>query len=299
VSTSRLRHHVGEAIANNSLWDPGMRVAIAVSGGLDSMCLLDLLQLTADWHGAALSVVTVDHGTGPHAVEAAALVQEHAERMELPCVRIDVSPDGTSEDAMRRARYAMLDVLNTDRIALAHHADDLAETVLLHLIRGAGTRGMGGMLWRRERYVRPLLTTRRSELEAWATHRGLRWSQDPTNAQPRFLRNRLRAEVMPLLETLRPGASAAIARSAGHAAADDAYLTTLADALEATDLAAAPLPVARRWVLGHLPVVTSAHVDAVMDAVRQGHGMVALPRSWVVLVTKGVPVATRRKRGGG
>lgn len=224
----RLRHRVGQAIQAHALWRPGEHVAVAVSGGLDSTVLLDLLVETRAWHGARLTVVTVDHGTGAHSAKLADQAAEQAERCGLPLarLRLDLGPTA-SEARCREARLSIFAGLSADHIALAHHADDLAETVLLHLLRGAGTRGLAGMARRSGRRVRPLLDEPRAALRAWADARGLTWREDPTNADPRFLRNRVRAELLPLMEALRPGAAAAIARGAAFAAADDALLTRL------------------------------------------------------------------------
>src|SRR5690606_25781808 len=139
----------------------------------------------------------------------------------LPCavVRLGLGP-GASEAVCRDARYAALDDVDADVVALAHHRDDQAETALLGLLRGGGTRAIGGMAWRRGRYVRPLLDVGRDEVRAWAASRGLAWRDDPTNARPDFLRNRVRHELIPLLEALRAGSVTALARGAGHAAED-------------------------------------------------------------------------------
>lgn len=225
----RLRHRVGECVAAERLWAPGDRVAVAVSGGLDSVVLLDVLVATRAWHGAALSVITVDHGTGPHSAALADRASEEAERHGLRCARVRLRLGAeASEERCRDARIAIFEGLSVDRVALAHHADDLVETVLLHLLRGAGTRGLAGMAARSGKRVRPLLGERREALLAWAQARGLRWLEDPTNASPRYLRNRVRNELIPLMEAIRPGATAAIARGAAFAAEDAALLEFLA-----------------------------------------------------------------------
>lgn len=221
----RLRHRVLDAIREHSLWAPDHAVAVAVSGGLDSLVLLQLLVDTQPVHGARLSVVTVDHGTRPESAADADFVCAHARGLGLPVARADLAlGQNASEATLREARHRVFAALEVDRVALAHHRDDQAETVLLHLLRGTGTRGLAAMGWRRDHLVRPLLDSSRTELEAYAEHRELAWREDATNRDPRFLRNRLRAEVMPLLEGLRPGAAKALARSAAVAAQDDAWL---------------------------------------------------------------------------
>ncbi len=187
------------------------------------MVLLDLLVASAGVHGGRLSVVTVDHGTRPGSAEDAAFVAARAEELGLACVvaRLDLG-EGASEDTCRRGRYAAFAALDVDRVALAHHRDDQAETALLALIRGGVSR---------------------AELAAWAEARGLRWRDDPTNDSPRFLRNRVRHEVIPLLDGLRAGAAEALARAATHAAQDDQWLeqaSMAAEVVKAGELDAAP-----------------------------------------------------------
>lgn len=211
----RLRHHVGATVRDRALWAPGDRVAVAVSGGADSLALLDLLEVTRRWHGGALEVVTVDHGIREGSADDAAFVWELARSRGLPCTWVSLGlRGGASEAECRDARYRALAGLSVARVALAHHRDDLAETVLLHLLRGTGPRGFAGMAWRRDRYVRPLLDVPRADLRRWLAWRGLAWRDDPTNTDPGRLRNRLRHEVLPLLEDVRPGGVAAIARGA-------------------------------------------------------------------------------------
>ncbi len=211
----RLRHRVGATVRDRALWSPGDRVAVAVSGGADSVALLDLLDLTRRWHQGRLEVVTVDHGLRDGSADDAAFVWELARSRGLPCTWVSLGlRAGASEAECRDARYRALDALSADHVALAHHRDDLAETVLLHLVRGTGVRGLVGMRWRRGRYVRPLLDVARDDLRRWLRWRELSWREDPTNSDPGRLRNRLRHEVLPLLEDLRPGAVAAVARSA-------------------------------------------------------------------------------------
>jgi tRNA(Ile)-lysidine synthase len=115
-------------------------------------------------------------------------------------------------------------------IATAHTLDDLAETVLLNLLRGAGPAGVAGMPARRGRIVRPLLGERRAVLRELLDAAGLAYRDDPSNQDPAFLRNRVRGELLPLLESLRQGAVERIGRFAGLAAADDALLDRVAGA---------------------------------------------------------------------
>lgn len=273
----RLAHTVGESVVRHRLWEAGDRVAVAVSGGVDSVVLLDVLVRTAGWHGAVLSVVTVDHGTRADTAAEAAFVEALAQEHGLPCLRVDLALGPASQDACRRARYAAFHALDVDRVALAHHQDDQAETVLINLLRGTGPAGLEGMTRRRGRYVRPLLDVSRHAIAAYAEERGLAWREDPSNASERYLRSRVRHELLPLLEDLRPGATVAVARSATLAAEQGAVLDALVpdDPWSRAWIAEGPEPVVRRFLLGS--GLANTHVDALLDAARRGTGTVTLP----------------------
>ncbi|MBN2801347.1 MAG: tRNA lysidine(34) synthetase TilS [Deltaproteobacteria bacterium] len=292
----RLRHKVGQAIASRQLWAPGDTVLVALSGGMDSVALLSLLHDTSDWHGATLLAGVVDHGTRPCSGAEADLAVSLAEGLGVPAHRLDLSLGaGASEALCREGRYAALRSLGAARIATGHHREDQAETALLAMMRGSGTLGLGGMGWRAGDLVRPLLGVGRVELLRWVHHRGLPWVEDPTNADGGNLRSRLRAEVLPALEAVRPGVSALLARSATHAAEDAALLEHLTDELEARlehpwpreALINAPAPLVRRLLLRHLPQARSSHLDAAMAALARGHGSVLLPGGARLAVGKG------------
>lgn len=296
---SRLRFEVADAVRARGLWAPGARVGVAVSGGLDSVCLLDLLVASQGVHGGRLEVITIDHGTRPDSAADADFVASLAQAHALPLHRhtLSLGPDA-SEAACRQARFRGFADVQVDVVALAHHRDDQVESVLLALLRGAGSRGQGGMRWRRGRYVRPLLDLPRSALQAWAAHRGLTWRDDPTNTDPRYLRNRLRA-LLPELLGLREGSAAAIARGAALRAEDDALLHLLAAESEAWRpsppawsrawVASAPAPLVRRCLLQRLSMARSAEVgagvvEAVMRAARRGRGRIELSSTVAVVV---------------
>jgi tRNA(Ile)-lysidine synthase len=264
------------------------RLAVAVSGGVDSIVLLHALRA----RGHEPSVVHFHHGTRPENEAEWALVEELAG----PCFqghRLALKPGPDLQARARAARYAVLDALPFDCIALGHHADDQAETVLDRLIRGAGAGGLAGIASRRGRYVRPLLGSTRATILAYAEDHGLQWMEDPSNV--RGTRGSLRGQVLPALEAIRRGASKNIVRSASSLAADDALLNRLAAELvsEGTialgPLQSAPAPLARRAVLqlvrgarGGLGGVEARHIDAVI----QGRG-VQLPHAWCLHIHDG------------
>ncbi|MEM6925847.1 MAG: tRNA lysidine(34) synthetase TilS [Myxococcota bacterium] len=304
----RLRHRVGAAIAAGPLWERGHRVAVAVSGGRDSVALLDLLQATAGWHGGRLSVVHVDHGTRPSSADDARFVARLAEDGGLPLhlATVEAGPDA-SEAALRESRYAVFDALDVDRVALAHHRRDQAETVVLRLVQGAGTRGLGGMRPRRGRYVRPLLEVPVDDVARWVEHHGLAYRDDPTNVSPRYLRNRVRAEVLPLLEALRPGATGAIARAASLLAEDEAFLVGELDRRSLATDGPWPLtgvrelsaPLFRRFVRRRQPSLDKGQIDELARLVDRGYGTDLVMSGWTWIVTDGwLEVRPPAGRGG-
>lgn len=281
-----------EAVRGHALWAAGDTVTVACSGGRDSVVLLDVLVATAGAHGGRLRVLTVDHGVREGSDADAAFVEALATSHGLPCrvVRVETAPDEASMRAARHTAYADA----PGWVATGHHQGDQAETVLLQLMRGAGAAGRAGMAWSGDGRVRPLLDTPPDALEAYARARGLLWREDPTNADARYLRNRVRHEVLPLLESLRPGATATLARGAHLAAADEACLAALADeglrtarteaGLDAAWVAGAPEAVARRGLRACWPELSSAQVDAALAMARTQDGAVTLgPRRRLVV----------------
>lgn len=215
--------------------EAGARVVVAASGGVDSTVLLDVV----DGLGYRLHVAHLDHALRPDSADDSRFVAGEAKRRGLPCSieRRDVGgyalSEGLSlEEAGRRQRYAFLDQVadcsGAEFILLGHHADDQAETVILRLLRGSGATGLGGMETVREgRYVRPLLGVRRAEIERCARQRGLRYRVDSSNSDPRFLRNRVRGELMPLLASYNPNIAEVLNRTAALLRAEDNLLAEL------------------------------------------------------------------------
>jgi tRNA(Ile)-lysidine synthase len=185
----------------------GARVAVALSGGLDSIVLLHVLHGIAQRHALRLSAVHLDHRLSPNAGQWAQFCAERCAALgiALQSVRVDVARDtGTGlEAAARAARYLVFARQDVDAVALAHQLDDQAETLLLQLLRGAGAAGLAAMPEARAlsgstvRLVRPLLEVPRARIEAYARSRSLRWVEDESNASLDFDRNYLRHEVLP------------------------------------------------------------------------------------------------------
>ena len=216
-----LAQRVADRLAQ--LVPPHATCLVAVSGGPDSLALLDLLSLTASRHGRALLVGHVDHGISPASAAVAGDVRQAAVARGLPYFDAQLNlAASTSETRARTARRAALRGIAAEvgasHVVLAHHADDQAETVLLRLLRGSGPAGLAGMAPRHGIWVRPLLEIRRAELAAHLAAGGIDAWSDPANQDPRHLRSWLRSAVVPTLQLRLPDVIDRLNRSAEQAA---------------------------------------------------------------------------------
>lgn len=205
---------------------PGERILVAVSGGLDSLVLLHLLWELREERDLSLIVAHLDHQIrGAESRADAEFVAAKADKLGLPLVLEDRDVPAYSrehelslEEAAREVRYRFLErtaaKVGADKVALGHHRDDLAETLLINLIRGAGLAGLRGMVPVRGQFIRPLIECSRAEIEKFARDRGLEYRQDRTNVERRYLRNRVRLELLPLLEDYRSNVAARLAQTA-------------------------------------------------------------------------------------
>lgn len=284
--------------------DPPQPVVVAVSGGADSVALLHVLHRLASTWQLALHVAHIDHNLRPESADDARFVAELAAQWQLPFHQQKLSPTALAgsgeglEAAGRRARYRFLtEVALTSTppgespvIALAHHADDQAETLLLHLVRGSGLQGLGGMRWVSTRQVgdlwpdapperlhqqlhlvRPFLGVQRADLLRYLQTVGLSWREDSTNQNLQFARNRLRHTVLPTLATLNPNLVHTLTRTA-------AILQQEAERLTALDHESLiTLLIEPAWSLAQLQAwqmqsrtqqLATAPVRVVLDAVR-------------------------------
>lgn len=218
--------------------DPTAPILVGCSGGLDSVTLLHLLRFGGGHDPSALVVGHFDHGMRPGSAADAAWVRGLCRAWGLP-IREGVAREPIdNETAARRARWRFLEAAAAEvgarAIVTAHHADDQVETVVHHLLRGTGPRGLAGMAARDGLRVRPLLEVRRATIAGWAEARGLPVRPDPTNREPTNPRNHLRLEGLPLLESIRPGAAGGILRTARLAAEAEAALVEAEDLLRPT-----------------------------------------------------------------
>jgi tRNA(Ile)-lysidine synthase len=204
----------------------GKRVAAGLSGGIDSVVLLHVLRELAPRFGYRLSAVHVHHGLSPNADDWRKFCSQLCLALGIPfkALKVKVRKGKLGlEAAARGARRAALAKVNADAIALAHHLDDQAETVLFNLLRGTGLAGASGMpavgALGRKRLLRPLLEVPRSAIRAYAAEHRLGWIEDESNADEGLARNFIRRRVGPLLASKFPRWRESLARAARHFAA--------------------------------------------------------------------------------
>jgi len=239
MSQHNLHTRVANAIRARNLAAPHDCLIVAVSGGADSVALLDLLA-TLPWYSFRLIVAHLNHLLrGPESDGDERFVVELASRYNLPCEikRVDVrslakQQRQSLEEAGREARYAFFEELRQRHqaaaIALAHHADDQAETLLMRLLRGAGIRGLASMAHRSDQAViRPLLGLHRDDLRAHLALHKIPFREDASNQDRSFLRNRIRHELLPLLAGYNPAISDRLAATADLLAEDGLLLEQL------------------------------------------------------------------------
>jgi tRNA(Ile)-lysidine synthase len=262
---------------------PGTEVTAAVSGGADSLALLVL----AVGAGCQVTAVHVDHALRPGSAEEADVVAAAAGRYgaRFRAERVEVGPGPNLEARARAARWS---VLPADACT-GHTLDDRAETVLVNLLRGAGSTGLGAL---RPGPRHPMLALRRAETHALCAAEGLTPVADPSNDDPRFVRNRVRHEVLPLLAAVAGrDVVPVLARQAGLLADDADLIDALAAAVDPTDaaaLSAAPLALARAalriWLRpaggGHPP--STAAVERVLAVAAGTHVATELAGGWRV-----------------
>jgi len=309
------------------------RVLVGYSGGADSLGLLTLLSSLAPAAGFRVSAMHVDHGVRSQSGADAELAANVCRVLGVDLVLKRIHPDSIAghagvgrEEALRRERYrcfaAALAETGADVVALAHHQRDQAETVVLHLLRGAGLNGASGMRslsevavpWWEDpepvqmiRVWRPLLAVPLDNLRSYALGTGLPIADDASNLDESFRRNAIRHTALPVLEQIAPGATANLARFASLAAVDADALDAEADAAMATvlsgdeivrnSLLALPLAirsrVLRRWVSQHAP----AGLEISLERVESVLAVAASPGGTrLVEIGRGLSVEVSRDR---
>lgn len=288
----RIMDKVERALIDQIGVKPGDGIVVGVSGGADSVSLLKVIQDLSIKLGLSVHAAHYNHGIrGESADGDSRFVAELCACLNVPLIieRGDVPAHAaghgqTLEQAARELRYGFLETararFSADYVAVAHHMDDQAESVLMHLFRGSGLKGLTGMRFKRDRIIRPMLACRRKEIEEYLNEEGIPYRTDETNLVPEATRNRLRLEVIPYIEKhVNSEVIQAIFRMSELIQSDEAYLESLAcEALNecvsgtgysAKRLRLLPKPVLSRAIRialarsGADQDIERAHVDAV------------------------------------
>lgn len=238
-----MREKLRALCAQYDMLPAGARILCAVSGGADSMCMLHLLHALAPERGFTVHAAHFNHRLrGEESQRDEEFVRAWCRRNGIPFLSggADVAAEAAQrgrgiEETARLLRYEFLERAaegcGASRIATAHTANDNAETLLLHLVRGAGLQGLSGIPPRRGNIVRPLLGVTRAEVEEYCARNGVAYVEDSTNRDEAYARNYLRLRVMPLLEQMNPHAAESLSAAARRLREDHEYLTDRTRAL--------------------------------------------------------------------
>lgn len=276
----------------NMLPQNGLILA-AVSGGADSMCLLHILSALSGAQNFSVAAVHYNHRLrGAESDGDEAFLRDYCATVGIPIyvgagdVLDEARKSGEGiEEAARRMRYAFFyetaEKLGAARIATAHNADDNAETVLLHLCRGAGLNGLCGIPPVRGNIVRPLLTVTRSEIEQYLNENGVPHREDSSNSEDTYARNRIRHHVMPVMKSINPAFSEIVLSSTTLFRRDESFLFSLAEKftdeyfssglISRRELLSLPKAVSSRVIRAICgDALTSSHVDSVLELAENG-----------------------------
>ncbi|AIQ10646.1 tRNA lysidine(34) synthetase TilS [Paenibacillus durus] len=311
---------VMDAAAEHRLWGPGDAIVVAVSGGPDSVALLHVLhEISQSRMPLTLICAHVNHGFRAESAQEAELVRRTAKELGIPfeLAEFDI-PSFMKEsglgpqEAAREKRYRFL--IDTAKrrgarsVALAHHADDQAETVLMRLLRGSGLSGLAGMRWRRTEknveLIRPFLRINKAALVDVCRRRGFLYAEDPSNAQTKYRRNAVRLKVLPFLTRYSPKLSRSLTQLAEIAGAEDDFMEDAAAkcfadivlqeqgkcTLDRAAFAVVPSALQRRLIkliLNYLSADTPETDFPKIEAVRRGI-LQDMPTAWSLDLGRGI-----------
>ena len=275
VDSFELKRRVKEFIRENKMLEEGDGVLAAVSGGADSVCLLLVLNELKEELGIRLAAFHLNHGLrGAEADRDEAYTERLCCDLKIPfysaCEKVaEYARDNklSEEEAGRKLRYLHLEKtaekLSFNRIAVAHHRDDNAETVLLNLFRGSGLRGLSGIRPIRENIVRPLLCLSRKEIIGYLKEKEISWCEDSTNGENHYARNKIRNELLPWIQSnINEEAGEHILNMALLASEADEYFVHQADML----LSEGPKTRIRTEVFDRQPEVLKKYIVRAMAA---------------------------------
>lgn len=228
-------YKAAKAIEKDKLIEPGDTVVVACSGGPDSICLLTLLYELKDQQSFSLEACHFNHKLrGEDGDSDEQFVKKYCKDMGIPLTVGERAASETvkNEEDAREIRYSFFEKIleqkgrEGTKIALAHHLDDLAETLLMRLIRGSGFKGLSSILPRRKNFIRPLLQISKNEIISFLDTRGIAFCKDSTNSQDIFFRNQIRNQLVPLLKSYNPRVIESLSRTAGNASEIYDYLSS-------------------------------------------------------------------------
>ena len=282
-----------------------LKYALAVSGGVDSMVMLNMFATMSP--RPSFFVVTVNHGIRKEAESDCKFVADYCAKLGVECRVVSVDVPSyceqnklSIETGARLLRYQVFDSLDCDLVCLAHNANDNAETVLMHILRGSGAKGATGIKSINGKYYRPILNLTREQIERYAQENNVPFVTDSTNDDTKYTRNFIRHKVMPLLTELNPQVQQNILRFAENIACDDWYLDGLID-LSTVEFGANVARIPKRLLLQPTSItyriltkvfnrlgvfydIEKTHFDAIVDiASKVGGKRVNLPFNYVAI----------------
>lgn len=278
-----------------NLLERGQKILVAVSGGPDSSCLLDILAKLRKKYGLQLGIAHVNyHLRGIESGKDEEFVKGLSEKYDTEGFFMDskAAPESNIESELRDIRYAFFEKIRTengfDRIAIAHNMDDQVETFFMRIIRGSGLNGLQAMRFRNGNIIRPLLGTSRKEIIEYLKDNGLRYRTDKSNSETKFMRNKVRHRLIPYLEkNFNPGIRKTVFEAAQSISDDYALLSGIPDMIEATDNASvkeilrlspsAQKRFLRKMILNKkndLKNIEASHIEEILKVLRSTKGKI-------------------------